>query len=533
MAERGLITPREAIEQPSKTDKAYQRPQPVLSRATLDPRTEPLSRREAAHLLRRAHYGAAPLKMETLIGMPADEAVSLLVAEALAAPKPPEPDWATLPPVDWTAPLEEQLEFIDKNFRWFEDLRVVMFKEMVQHGLHEKMNLFWENLLVADYDTHGVSAIAYRYIELLRDNGLGNFKTLIHDIGQDMAMLYYLDGFLSEVGEPNENYARELLELFTMGIFDKDGNPNYSQVDIEQISRALTGWKVDLQLLQSTFNPNLFDDGEKTIFGQTGAWGYDDVIDIIFEQRSEQIAHFICSRLYRYFVWETPNEEVVSQMMEVFITNSFEIAPVVESILASEHFFTSDVIGGRFKSPSELYIGMLIEAGVTAPSDRALLDMVYGVKNSGQALLNPPNVAGWPGHRTWLTTSTVVDRLQYISFYLNTFYIPDDALLTMARSIHDPASPEAVFDLAVALTEQFSPVPVNELFIDSVSGDLSGGAQPVPESVINGPLYVQDLTKRLLEGTPWYEWDLNTPGVADRIRRFLIYLHQMPEIHLD
>ncbi|MEM8485436.1 MAG: DUF1800 domain-containing protein [Bacteroidota bacterium] len=533
MVERGLITPRTApVDSPSPSKNSLTA-QPVLANANLTPRTTPLSRQEAAHLLRRASYGAAPLRLQALIGMPANEAVSQLFAEAAAAPKPEEPDWASLPPVDWRAPLEEQLEFIDKNFRWFEDMQVTMLHEMQQHGLREKMTMFWANLLVTDYDTHGVSAVAYRYVELLRDEGLGNFKDLVHAIGRDMAMLYYLDGFLSEIGEPNENYARELLELFTMGINDKNGNPNYTQSDIEEIARALTGWKVDLDSLSVNFAAGLFDAGTKTIFGQTGNWGYDQVIDIIFEQRADQISHYICSRMYREFVYHTPNEEVVEQMVTLFKSSGFDIKTVMQTLISSEHFFSADVIGGRFKSPSELYVGMVIEAGVTASSDRAFLDMVYGVKNSGQALLNPPNVAGWPGYRSWLTTSSVADRFQYIGFYVSNFYIPDDALLAMANSIHDASDANAAFRLPLALATHFSPVAVEQLFIDPVSGDLSGGVQPVPDEFANGPDYVLDLTKRLLEGTPWYEWDLSQPGAIDRVRRFLIYLYQLPEIHLN
>ena len=533
MAERGMISPRPARPKSLHAAAPSASGKPITAQANLTPRTAPLSRREAAHLLRRSSYGVAPQRLDPLVGMPANEAVNQLFAEAVSAPKPVEPDWATMPPVDWTAPIEEQLDFIDKNFRWFEDMRVVMFHEMQEHGLREKMTLFWHNLLVTDYDTHGVTAVAYRYVELLRDEGLGNFKDLVHAVGRDMAMLYYLDGFLSEIGEPNENYARELLELFTMGIFDKNGTPNYTETDIAEISRALTGWKVDLQTLSVQFQQHLFDDGEKTFFGQTGNWGYNDVIDIIFAQRAEQIGHYICSRLYREFVFDTVNEDVVDDMVAIFLEDNFDIASVVYALLSSEHFYTEEAMGGRFKSPSELYVGMLIDAGVVASSDRVFLDMVYGVKNTGQALLNPPNVAGWPGHRTWLTTSTVAERVRYISFFLASFYIPNEALIELASSIHDPNDPNSAFLLAVALTEHFSPVPVEELFIDTVSGDLSGGGQPVPPEFANGPEYVLNLTKRMLEGTPWYEWNLSQPGAADRIRRFLIYIYNLPEIHLN
>ena len=533
MLERGMIEPRSGESQTIKADAPKPSGLPIRSNETLDPRTTPLSRREASHLLRRTMYGASPQRLELILDLPANEAVSLLFEEAVIAPKPEEPDWASMPPVDWQAPIEEQLVFIDNNFRWFEDMRVVMFQEMQRHGLREKMTQFWMNLLVTDYDTHGVSAVAYRYVELLRDNSLGNFKDLIHDVGIDMAMLYYLDGFLSEIGEPNENYARELLELFTMGIFDKDGNPNYTETDIAEISRALTGWKVDLQTLSVNFQGFLFDGGAKTIFGQTGNWTYDDVIDILFEQRANQIGQFICSRLYRYFVYDVPNEAVVDQMVQVFVSNNFAIRPVVQALISSEHFFTESAVGGRFKSPSELYVGMVIESGTQETSERAFLDFVYGVKNSGQALLNPPNVAGWPGHRTWLTTSTVAERLKYMGFFMNPFYIPDEDILNLASSLTAPDDPNAVFNLAVGLAQHYAPVAVDQLFIDQLTGDLGGSVQPIPSEIANGPRYVLDLTRRLLEGTPWYEWDLSIPGAVDRLRRFVIYLHQLPEIHLN
>ncbi len=531
MAEHGYITPKKELAE--TTAKTTEIPRPVLTNANLDPRTAPLSRREAAHLLRRAQFGAAPVRLTELIGVPANEAVELLFQETVAAPKPPEPDWASMPPVDWRSPVDEQLAFIENNFRWFEDLRVTLFQEMQQHGLREKMALFWQNLLVTDYDTHGISAVAYRYVALLRDNGLGNFKDLIRALGQDMAMLFYLDGFVNQAGNPNENYARHLLESFTMGLTDKNGSPNFTENDVADIARAFTGWTVDLDSLSVVFNEDLFDGDGKTIFGQIGSWGYDQVIDIIFQQKSIQIADYICTKLYQEFVYQAPNGEVINQMADVFINSDFDIRAVMQALLSSEHFYTTEVMGGRFKSPAELYIGMITEAGVDTSTDAVFLDMVYGVKATGQDLINPPNVNGYPGYRSWLNTASIASRIQYISFFMSSFYISDDALLTLVNNIHDSSDPHAAFKLALALAEHFSPVPTEELYIEPVSGEFFGDAQPVPAVYENGPAYVLDLTKRLLEGTPWYEWDLNLTGALDRIRRVIIYLHELPEIHLN
>ena len=149
------------------------------------------------------------------------------------------------------------------------------------------MTLFWHNHFVTQYDDYFIAMHAYRYLKLLREHALGNLKGFCpYAIGRDPAMLKYLDGDVNQKpGEPNENYARELLELFTMGPKDKDGNDNYTQSDIEEIARALTGWVIDYLTHTTSFYAGFFDNGEKTFFGQTGAFGYDDVIDIIFEER--------------------------------------------------------------------------------------------------------------------------------------------------------------------------------------------------------------------------------------------------------
>jgi len=169
-------------------------------------------------------------------------------------------------------------------------------------------------------------------------------------MGKTPAMLLYLNGAESTAENPNENYARELFELFTLG--EDNG---YTQQDIEEAARAFTGWGVELSA-NSVFDFQNWDFGEKTVFGQTGVWNFTDVHNILFEQRGNQIAQHVCNEIYRYFVSEKGNDDVVQEMAQVFLDNNFEIAPMFRQLFSSEHFFDEEIIGTRIKSPWELEI---------------------------------------------------------------------------------------------------------------------------------------------------------------------------------
>jgi len=513
---------------------------PLKIAAGLEPYTESLDARSAAHLLRRTSFGAAPGKLKAIIGQRADLVVDQLVDEAVARPLPAAPSWANTKPPPDEASEEEFEAFFELNEEWTREYLESIFEQMHQGGLREKLTLFWHNHLVTGYESYFLAAFANRYVTLLRTNALGNFKTFVHDMGIDPAMLIYLDGFLNQVEAPNENYGRELLELFTMGLRDEQGNDNYSEIDIEQIARALTGWYIDWHNLSVLFMTEYYDDGEKTFFGRTGNFGYDDVIDIIFEERATQIARFICRKLYREFVYAAPDETIVTELANIFLANNFEIAPVVRTLLKSAHFFDTQTVGAHVKSPVEEMVGFTLETGTT-PGGDLFLAMFWLSEALGQYVLQPPNVAGWPGHREWLNTSTLVNRWDFTSYllfgdegYEEEEGFPGPDVRALAEALQDPNDPLAVFRLPTALVEHLMPITAEELDIEPITDGFGGDLinNPIPDAIANGPAHVRELAKRFLQGIPWYEWDLDHPDARDVIRFFLYYVIQLPEFQL-
>ena len=506
---------------------------PLSIEAGLEPYPAPLDERRAAHLLRRACFGAAPDRVKDFTGRTAEEVVDELVDEALARPLPEPPSWADIPPPPRGSSEEAFQAYFEDNAMWLGSYRVDWFREMIDGGLRERMTLFWHDHFVTATQSYALAPFAHRYLTLLRTHALGNFRQFVYDVGIDPAMLIYLNGNVNEFGAPNENYARELLELFTMGQYDHLGQENYTQEDIQEIARALTGWVVDYFALQVYFLFFLHDGGEKTFMGRTGAFGYDDVVEIIFEERADAVAHFICRKLYEEFVYAAPDEALVDELATVFKENDFVIAPVMRALLKSAHFFDEQVVGARVKSPAELMTGLLIETK-GEPSEAIYELMPRAGHFMGQWVLDPPNVAGWPGHHNWLTTTTLPIRwiVQDVMLYGDGGAQPLD-LTGLAAEVYDAADPYAGVYLPTALAEHLLPVPVETLDIGEVDGAFVGNldANPIPDDVLNTP-HMKNLAMVFLAGIPWYEWTLSSNDANNRLLGFVRYLMQFPEFHL-
>ncbi len=513
---------------------ALPEPQPLRIDAGLEPHTLLLDERSAGHLLRRAGFGASPERLAAYVGRPAAAVADELVAEALAMPLPEPPPWINEVPPPRNAPDADRQAYNRNNRRWRNEWVGAWFGEMHALGLRERLALFWHNHFVTELQVYQLAIYAYRYVTLLRTHALGNFKTFVHAAGLDPAMLLYLNGRQNRRQAPNENYARELLELFTMGQLDGQGNENYTQQDIEEIARALTGWVIADDGLGVVLVPRRFDDGQKTVFGRTGNFGYDDVIDLLFEERPRQIAEFVCRKLYREFVYAAPDEALVAELADIFVVNDFELAPVLSALLGSAYFFDEQVAGARLKSPVELLVGLLLDLEVPAfPDLMNLLRRFAG--DLQQNVLNPPNVAGWEGHHAWLTTTTFVARWNFAERMLDLLgRNPGLDLVTLAERLHDPNDPEAAFTLPAALAEHLLPVPLDLLDLqapaEEFAGDLAGN--PLPEAVESGPAYVRDLAKVFLAGTPWYEWNLYREDAPTRLLHYLAVLVRIPEFQL-
>ena len=245
-------------------------------------------------------------------------------------------------------------------------------------------------------------------------------------------MLSYLNGNDNVAGNPNENYARELMELFTMG----EGN-GYSQQDIVEMSRALTGWRAnEYQCTPPYFDPTKHDNSPKTIFGQTANFTYTTAHNLIFSARATQVSHYITGKLYRHFVASRLDNEVITGLAQTFRNSNWELMPVIKQLVKSEHFFEEAFIGARLKNPLESMLGILKSAGVTAPqvADNWWNALFYWSNLLGQEILNPPNVAGWKEHHAWLNESTLTARWNYSSSFAY-FLTTDEAIRENLRSL--------------------------------------------------------------------------------------------------
>jgi uncharacterized protein (DUF1800 family) len=286
-------------------------------------------------------------------------------------------------------------------------------------GFRERLTLFWSNHFVTEYYDYNQAQYLYQYHSRLQQYALGNFKEFVSAIGLEPAMLKYLNGYSNKKKAPNENYARELYELFTLG----EGN-GYTSTDITETSRALTGYNKYSNGNGSViiFNQNTFDNGEKTIFGKTGSWGYQDVVDILFEEKKEIIANFICEKLYKYFISPVLNKEITSQLASTFISNNFELIPVYKQLFKSEHFFDLKSSNVLIKSPIDLFVLMQNDFEFVFPENFQKNHTNYlraRCIEMGQEIFKPVDVAGWQENHDWISTGTLPMRWGFIEYILN------------------------------------------------------------------------------------------------------------------
>jgi len=289
------------------------------------------------------------------------------------------------------------------------------FSDMINNGFRERLSLFWSNHFVVEYLDVNQPAYLYKYYKLIQENCLGNFQTFVRKMGLAPAMLMYLNGYQNKKNSPNENYARELYELFTLG----EGN-GYTQQDIIETARALTGFnRTETYMGEIEFNENTFDKGTKTIFGRTGKWGYDDVVNILFEEKRDLIADFICRKIYRYFVSPQANQNIIASMASTLKQNNFELEPVFKQLFKSEYFFDTKNSNVLIKSPIDMMIGLHLQLSLSYDEN---LDFPLQLRNKcrdmGQNIFSPVDVAGWQGNHDWINSETLPKRWEFADYLL-------------------------------------------------------------------------------------------------------------------
>jgi len=273
-----------------------------------------------------------------------------------------------------------------------------------QAPLQEKMTLFWHGHFTSYIN---YSAMMYGQNQLFRQYALGNVRALTHAVSKDPAMVLYLNNNVNVAKHPNENYARELMELFTLGL------GHYSEDDVRESARAWTGLRFDRFTQTVAFSEAQHDRGTKTFLGRTGDFTGDDIVDIIFAQ--PQCARFFANALLSYFVYNDPEPELVDAVAALLRKHDFELAPVMSAIFRSNVFYSDRAYRALVKSPTEFVVGTYKALGLPQIDPSA----IAASKQMGQILLQPPNVSGWPGGQNWLTSATMIARQNFVVRMVN------------------------------------------------------------------------------------------------------------------
>lgn len=354
--------------------------------------------RQIAHLYSRAGFGLHPLELERLKGKSKEEAVARIFKllkspknlNYLTDPRPAKSEVSSFRTVKLI--LKSRQELRELNLAWMKRMAIT------EDVLREKMTLFWHD--------HFACNVPFAYLiqiqnNTLRQHALGNFKDMLLAIAKDPAMILYLNNQQNLKAKPNENFARELLELFTIG------PGNYSENDIKEAARAFTGWQLDKRG-DFKFNADEHDFGNKTFLGEQGNWDGEDILEIILKQNAT--ATFLCEKIYRFFVNETAvDKAIVKALADEFRSSNYDIRHLMLLIFSSSWFFDEKNIAAKIKSPVELLVQFMKLVNIKTQNKEAILKLQESL---GQVLFFPPNVAGWPGGKYWIDASSLLIRMK-------------------------------------------------------------------------------------------------------------------------
>lgn len=451
-----LAAPALAVQDPPETVSRYaNKVLPTgLARATstLTPYTGAWGYAQAAHLLRRCLFG--PTRPDILAAASSNLTAVLngLLTVPTTAPDPPvnvsAADTSVAIGQTWTTqPFDQTLEGVRRA-----SLRDWWLGQQLGQGtsLVEKMTLFWHNHFVVAFNDINDARMGYEYCRLLRQQALGNVKQLTKDVTVTPAMLRYLNGNQSVAGAPNENYGRELLELFTVGkgpLIGPGNYTNYTEADVQAAARVFTGWRdLNTPPVSSYFTASRHDTTTKVFsaaFGNatipsSGSTEYQALINLIFQQA--ETARFIVRKLYRWFVYYVIDAQtetgIIQPLATLLVQNNFEIAPVLRALFNSEHFFDAANVGCLIKNPLDFTVGVCRQMQVVFPPASNVV-VQYGMWDylsslcyvQQQTLGDPPNVAGWPAyyqtpqyHELWINSVTLPRRNQVTDLFIGNGY---------------------------------------------------------------------------------------------------------------
>ena len=465
---------------------------PFRTDSGINPYTGPWTEQEIIHLLKRTMFGAKKADIDYFKTKTVSEAVDELINPVAPQPGPPvkeyltsanaaNPDTNVLQGTTWVNDINNdgtvQSQRRASYKKWFTGALINQ-----DRSIREKLNMFWIDHFGNESIEVGNANFIYKQHNLIRQYALGNFKQLALAITTDIAMLRYLNGFLNVASAPDENYAREFFELFTLG---KGPGSQYTENDVKEAAKVLTGWQINVTNHTSFFNPNRHSTVNKTfsaffnntvITGRTGPTAgmleLNDLVNMTFAQ--QEVAKFIARRIYRWFVYYTidaaTEANVITPLADIFRNNNYEIKPMLSALFKSEHFFDMLNRGCMIKSPADHIIGSLREMNTVFPP-LTDWDANYGfwntfytwMVNTGQNLHDPPNVSGMPAyyqeplfHEMWINADSLPKRNQFTDRMINTGYTRNGRrvqfnCVSFAQTLSNPGNPNDLIDDALKI----------------------------------------------------------------------------------
>lgn len=478
----------------------------------LTPYTGTFGTNEIIHLLKRTMFGAVKADVDYFKTKTLSQAVNELLTVPILPPSPPvknyansvtagDPDMAIAAGATWVninttdGGVDSQRVSSYKN--WWTGLMINQDRNIL-----EKLVLFWHNHFATETTDIGRAIWSYQNNTILRKNALGNFKLFVKDITLDTGMLRYLNGYLNTNTAPDENYGRELQELFTVGKGINNGTPPYSENDVKAAAKVLTGWTVNSTTNTSFFNSPKHDITNKqfssfynntVITGRSGTAGaneLDDMLNMIFA--TNDVAIYICRRLYRWFVYydidATTEANVIAPLAQIFRSNNYEIKPVLDALLKSEHFFDVLNQGCVIKSPVDMNISLCREFSVVFPVSSDVVNAYYmwdyiriQSSNMQQNIGDPPDVAGWKSYyqapqfyEIWINSDTLPKRNQFTDTMANNGYTRNNKtikidFIAFAKLLPNPGDPNALIADSVTYLLR---IPLSQASMDQLKKDI-------------------------------------------------------------
>jgi hypothetical protein len=474
----------------------------------------------AAHLMNRAGFGGSPTDIENLRQMGLGRAVSWFVDYERIPDNTPAPDWAQPDPrllatreairnaADPETKRMLQLQQNQEEYTQMADLRYWWVRRMAlgPRPFQEKMTLFWHGHFATSFDKVRMPYFLWLQNETLRQNATGNFNQLLIAASEDPAMLLYLDGARSNKKAPNENFAREVMELFTLG------EGNYTEQDIQQAAKAYTGWGIAKDKLHYEYHRNNHDDGPKTIFGQTGNFTGEDVLNMICAK--PECARFITKKLWRFFAQDEPPQPIVEALAAEFHKSNMDLKHLMSVIFRSKEFYAPDVIRSQIKSPVQWLIAATHQLQAPLPTQPMTLVML---RQLGEELFNPPNVKGWDGGIAWITTNNLLDRYNFAAALVEGDRVPLPGLMGQMRGVMNSMNEDGLMEIAPAdVSALFSPMDLSNpySFLAALQARfLNAELKPQREAPLadflksRSPIEEADIRKsiRLIMCTPEYQ----------------------------